>query len=401
MRSVLFIGCLYSDNQKDIFKKNSKRGYQFAAQNLQEALLEGFLRNNVNLKVLTIPSLSLYPMGYKKPYVEDADFIFKKNIIGKSIGYRNIVFLRKIHKKALYNNIDNWYISTNGKKDIVVYGLHLNLMKIAISIKEKYSDVKLNIIIPDLPRFMGCNKYYKLLGLKEKANKNIYRLVREFDSSVVLAEPMIRDLNMAHKPFTVVEGIYDLDVTSEESNKENYKTILYTGNINEKYGILHLLDAFESIKEPNYRLWIRGNGNTKEEILKRNKKDSRITYFEPMNKEELLRLQKKATLLVNPVSSNQEFTRYFFPSKTMDYLASGTPVLMYKLDCLPQEYYDYLYFIKGDSVKCLAEQIKQICEKSPMELKEQGMRAKNFIRNQKNPQIQVKKIINLLDLCYE
>ena len=38
---------------------------------------------------------------------------------------------------------------------------------------------------------------------------------------------------------------------------------------------------------------------------------------------------------VNPRQNNEEFTKYSFPSKTMEYLASGVPVVAYKLDGIP------------------------------------------------------------------
>ena len=67
--SILFVGCLYSDVQKEYFLQNSNKGYQFAAQNLQESLIEGFIENGINLTVISIPSLSSFPLGYKKLYV--------------------------------------------------------------------------------------------------------------------------------------------------------------------------------------------------------------------------------------------------------------------------------------------------------------------------------------------
>ena len=51
--------------------------------------------------------------------------------------------------------------------------------------------------------------------------------------------------------------------------------------------------------------------------------------------DEIVRLQCEATLLVNPRPSDKEFCKYSFPSKTIEYMASGTPVLMTKLPGVP------------------------------------------------------------------
>ena len=179
--------------------------------------------------------------------------------------------------------------------------------------------------------------------------------------------------------------------------KTQLKSILYTGNLGRRYGILTLLDAFLSIKSSDYRLWIRGAGDTLNDIRERQKEDPRIVIYDPLSREDLVRLEKSATLLVNPVSSKEEFTSFFFPSKTMEYLASGTPTLMCRLACLPNEYHQHLFFFKDDSVEDLRDKIEQICSKPQAELEEFGAKASEFILNKKTPKVQVKHIIDFLN----
>ena len=81
-----------------------------------------------------------------------------------------------------------------------------------------------------------------------------------------------------------------------------------------------------------------------QEMIELSKKDPRIIYFGPMEREELLRLERRATLMVNPTPASWEFTKYFFPSKNMEFMASGTPTLMFKLACMPEEYHQDLVF---------------------------------------------------------
>ena len=53
-------------------------------------------------------------------------------------------------------------------------------------------------------------------------------------------------------------------------------------------------------------------------------------------------LQKTADVLVNPRLNEGEYTKYSFPSKTMEYLSTGRPVVCYKLDGIPDEYDKHL-----------------------------------------------------------
>ena len=125
--------------------------------------------------------------------------------------------------------------------------------------------------------------------------------------------------------------------------------------------------------------------------------DNRIKNIPAMPKEELLKLEQSSTLLVNPVPYSEEFTKYFFPSKTMDYLASGTPTLMYELDCLPLEYKEHLVLLKDESIEALRDKIVEVCNWSSDYSREKGEKAREFILTQKNAKCQVRKIIDLLE----
>ena len=151
------------------------------------------------------------------------------------------------------------------------------------------------------------------------------------------------------------------------------------------------------ISNPEYRLWIRGNGACLNDVKLAAERDSRIKYIEHLSKDELLKLQKKATILINPVFSSQTFTRYFFPSKTMEYMASGTPTVMSKLACLPKDYYPHLYFFDKESIEGIRDKIIEICEKTQSELEEFGKAASEFIIKEKNEMKQSKKIVDLIN----
>ena len=106
--------------------------------------------------------------------------------------------------------------------------------------------------------------------------------------------------------------------------------------------------------------------------------------------------QREATVLVNPRTSEGEFTKYSFPSKTMEYLASGTPCIMNKLKGIPQEYFKFIFFPENESVFELSQIIIEICKKEQSELNKIGELAKRFIFENKTPDKQCEKIYNML-----
>lgn len=394
--NILFIAKYYPDALFSEFAKYTKVGLDHAANNLHRALFQGFKENNQKIGILNAPILGSFPPYYKTPFV--SGYSSKEQSI-KSLSFLNVSYIkrwdinRKMEKEAL-----KWCKNTKGKKVLIFY--NFTALPILFNIKKKYPDVKACLLVTDLPEYMTTDNSLltrinkKISSLIFKENEEVYNLV---DGYVLLAPDMRERLLVGNKPWLHMEGIYNPEADDIKVTKSTERTILYTGNICKRYGILNLLNAFEKIKDPNYRLWIRGNGDTLDEIKRRMAQDSRIKYFDRMSKKELMKLQKQATLLVNPVLSSQEFTRFFFPSKTLEYLASGTPTLMAPLKCMPKEYEEHLYYFNDESIEGIAQRIVEICEKTEIELNEKGERASVFIHQYKTPQPQVEKILSFLN----
>ena len=107
--------------------------------------------------------------------------------------------------------------------------------------------------------------------------------------------------------------------------------------------------------------------------------------------------QMQATLLVNPRPTKQQFTKYSFPSKNIEYMASGTPMLTTILPGMPKEYYDYVFLIKDESVNGLCEAISDVLALPTKEIELKGKIAKEFIMKNKNEKVQAKKILEFLE----
>lgn len=150
------------------------------------------------------------------------------------------------------------------------------------------------------------------------------------------------------------------------------------------------------IKDPDLRLVICGEGDAKAEVLNASKLDGRIIYKGLLPRWEILTMQQKATLLVNPRTPEGDFTKYSFPSKTMEYFASGTPVLMYKLEGIPEEYWDYCFTIDDLSIEGFAAKMIEILNLSQNYLLNVGQSARNFIMKNKSEIVQGKKIVEFV-----
>ena len=101
-------------------------------------------------------------------------------------------------------------------------------------------------------------------------------------------------------------------------------------------------------------------------------------------------------MLVNPRNSSEEYTRYSFPSKTMEYLASGTPTIMAHLSSIPKEYDPYIFYLEDESSEGLKQKILEVGAIPQSELDRFGEQAAQFILTKKNNHSQANKLISLL-----
>ena len=87
--------------------------------------------------------------------------------------------------------------------------------------------------------------------------------------------------------------------------------------------------------------------------------------------------------------------KYSFPSKNMEYMVSGTPVLTTNLPGMPEEYKDYVYLFEDESVQGMARKIREVLSLPTNELYRKGRAAKEFVLNEKNNICQTHKILLL------
>lgn len=406
MNLLLLFGLFPSEEKKTIIK-NSKNVVQYAADALQWSFLRGMMHFNKKIQLINLPYIGSFPKFYNKINEKSYDFSIYDNLDlpkAKNINFINIVGIRLLSRYINSKNaIEKWVTNTLGEKVIIIYAIHLPFLEAAIKIKRKFSDVKICLIVPDLPEYMGeGNWLYKIS--KKIINKRIYKLYSDIDYYVLLSEYMKNVIPIKGDNYVVIEGIYD-DIFSKIEdenvnllidNEKDVEYIFYGGTLAHRYGILNLVNAFIKLQNKKYRLIICGDGAARREIEEIAKVDTRIIYKGQLPREEVLRLIKKSDLLVNPRTSDGEYTLYSFPSKTMEYLGSGVPTLLYKLKGIPAEYYDYCYTLEDNSIESLSFEIDRILSLPKIVRSYKGAQAKKFIEDNKSTIKQSEKLIKLI-----
>lgn len=391
---IIFISGLFPKKEKQQIIQNSKGVIQFAADNLQWSILQGFIENNINPKVFNLPFIGSYPKRYKSCFIRRSNEEFGSTKI-ENLPFNNFTLYKFLSR---YQNLRGRLSQENlFDQVIMIYSMNISFLKAAVDIKRKNNKVKICLIVPDLPEFMSDseNPIYRVLKSIEIYFLN--KLLKDVDFFVLLTEQMSIKLNVPKNKYTVVEGIYNNLLVDYNYKKDSNKfVIMYSGTLAKRYGIMNLLSAFSMIIENNFELWICGDGDGKTEVIDFANQNRRIKYFGQINYENIIKMQKKADVLVNPRLPDDEFTQYSFPSKTMEYLASGTPSIAYKLEGIPSEYYPFIIFPEANDIESLHNSILKVYRMTEEERFSIGMNAKSFIFENKLPKSQTKKIIDLI-----
>jgi glycosyltransferase involved in cell wall biosynthesis len=220
-------------------------------------------------------------------------------------------------------------------------------------------------------------------------------LMRRYDAYVLLTEAMDPLVNPRGKPHLVMEGMVDPgmeQVPNTLDGKFPERVILYAGALYTKYGVGALLDAFLRVPLGDVRLWLYGSGELEAKLPDYAARDPRIKHWGVQPNREVVAAEVRATLLVNPRPSREAFTRFSFPSKNMEYMASGTPVLATPLPGMPPEYLDHVYTFQDESVAGMAEALTRLLNRPREELHHRGQAAKTFVLERKSNVTQAGRI---------
>ena len=246
-------------------------------------------------------------------------------------------------------------------------------------------------IVTDLPEhFSGDGLYAKI----------VYRIMDWCGSYVFLTPFMNEKLNPKGKPWIVMEGLCDVKVTPAKCRQRDH-SIIFAGEIDEQNGVINLVQAYKLWGNTDYDLYFYGSGEAMEKLEKEADGNEHIHIMGVVLNRELLKIMDKASLLVNPRPIHQDFVRYSFPSKVMEYMNTGTYHASSRLICIPDEYFLYIGDMGEGSVEDILAFFREF-EKMPEEEKEEkGRQAQQFVLTNKNNKTQAARIASLLDGMYE
>lgn len=282
---------------------------------------------------------------------------------------------------------------------IVISGLYRSLLRPAQYLKKKYG-LKICAIVPDLPELMITYRkdYSKLRRFLNKFDvKKTQRYRACVDGFIFLSKYMDERVNQGKKPVVIVDGLTDIASFPDRDDMEAKKIVLYAGKVSSTFGVDKLVEAFlQSNLCDSVQLYVCGDGDYADELKKIASENTCIHYFGSFPHYKVLQMEVQASLLVDPRPSNMEFVKMSFPSKIIEYMASGTPVLTTNLPCFSEEYKKFQYRIDDESVEGIKKALEHVFSLSDFERNIKGKNAKKFIMDNKTMEKQCEIIMTFL-----
>ena len=372
-----------SDRVYNMLFANAKVKPAFQSQKYHRLLIEG-LAAGAEVDVVANPPVNRSVM--------DKAFVPLPGETEGGARYHHLAAVRNPILKLIFMGLGTFFKTARlARKDSVVIVDVLNrTTALAALLAAKLRRTRCVGIITDLPDMLSGSGLYMKIA---------HYVIGQCDAYVLLTEAMNGYIKNTSKPYVVLEGHADITMKEKQpalDRKASPRVVFYAGGVSKQYGLGHLVEGFRLADIPNAVLHIYGPGDYVPELKAIAETDGRVFYGGMLMNSQIIEKEMEAALLVNPRPTHEEFVKYSFPSKNMEYMASGTPVLTTKLPGMPAEYYPHVYLIEEETDEGVAAALTAALAHSDEELFRKGRSARNFVLEKRNNVVQAGKILKML-----
>ncbi len=171
-------------------------------------------------------------------------------------------------------------------------------------------------------------------GIKEKTYAAMQKYVIRRYNTVIGLSANIKNILSGKQKFLLMEGGIDEEFYEQFTWREHgpapHMIFMYAGLLSEVTGVDLLLDAMKKIESKNVSLVLTGKGGMEEKIEAAAKEDARIEFKGHLTYREYIKVLQSSDVLINPRNMSLLENQNNFPSKVMEYLATGKPIISTK-----------------------------------------------------------------------
>lgn len=381
---ILFLGLFY-DKEGLQQSYETSCGVQVAPHRFQTLLIDGLRKNGAEIQAVHVLPGPTFLHGHKKLFIKGKRWE-KDNY---RIGYLNLPFFKqRAQEKKAYREMKRALTGEYPPECIVCYYVHLPFLKALQKIKKRFPKVKTVLIMTEA--VPGRGDIVDTPGRKRLGDKMV-KLSHTMDGFCLISKHLTTPMEVGERPYFVLEGLADEKAPLAGVDGMQKKTFLYTGGVYARFNVDTLIDAFAYL--PDATLWLCGRQSGLEDRLQNS---PNVCHFGEVPFEQVQEYRAKCAYLINPRVPTGTYTRYSFPSKTMEYLVSGKPTAGYLLEGIGEEYHPYINLLQGRDAKSLADDLRKLMDEDYTRLREKALQAREFLLREKTSRRQAEKLIDFL-----
>lgn len=383
--NVLFLGFAIPDSLANIaFDKDALPSVQ--TQNFGWSFSRALGHGFGNVYLVSSTPIQSYPR-VKLIKFSGGSFLFEGFKV-RVLGFVNLIILKHITRLIACFKVIPSLIRYNKIDTIFVHGLHSPFL--IFGLWARLNGCKVIVILTDSP------------GLFIESDGTISRFLKRIDSffirsilkrmdGVVALSSLLAETLVPKLPSLIFPGILNSKSSLLASNKKfsnkfnshsNKFTIVYAGTLNEEYGVRMLIDAVVGMDEhADIILKLYGRGNQVDFAKNMSLYNKRIYYGGFVSSSKIAQEMCSACLLINPRPSSEDFSRMSFPSKLIEYLGTGRPVLTTRIFGIPRELESCFYYIDTESVEGIQLAIQELMNTPIKDREMHGLLARSLVQN--------------------
>lgn len=297
------------------------------------------------------------------PHGKRIFFPFKRfstaGLSGLMIPFVNLIIFKHISRFIFGFACVLYFVCFKHVKHIIIHGVHSPFLLISCLFRQL--GVKIIYVVTDPPGVILNSDGFFAKILKYLDKYFVKKLLKQSDAFISLSKHIEADYSLSGKSMCL-PGIVD-DVIGGfpfNSLKSGEPFVLcYAGTLDERYGVLKLIEAVLGISDIPIVLKLFGSGDSVFEI-KKLEVDTRVQYGGMLSADKIYDEYLNIHAFVNPRPISEEYSTHSFPSKLLEYALFNRPVITTKIKSMPPELMGSFYFTADDSATSIRETILEV-----------------------------------------
>ncbi len=252
---------------------------------------------------------------------------------------------------------------------IITDTINPTVVRAVEKINKKYKLPVLGVCTDSPSNISGTRKSYTLYLLSKTNN---------FSGYICLTEGLKNLFNPENRPSYIFEGLVE-DRKFDKFDEKVRPYFFFGGALMERYGIYNLIEAFKELNNPDIDLYICGHHGDKTRIKDSIKGHNNIKFLGllPMNK--VLEYESNAIASINPRPFSEDLDRFSIPSKTLEYMSMGRPVISVRNTILMEKFPEDVIWAQSSNKKDLVEAMNKVLSLTEVERENMGEKTKNRV----------------------